>query len=150
MKKLVILMIALVLLTGSAMAQVIVSSTTIDAIGNMDSSSEILLRTNAHQSPSSMLPSRDELVYNENTLSSGIVLILFDKDRTTFTNRPVMPSEDPPMEFTTDPRVTEVDPESAFMDVLTQEGRGDQIVNLSNASTDFDTFRKSRNLSAML
>jgi hypothetical protein len=150
MKKLVLLMIALVLLTGSAMAQVIISSTTIDAIGNMDSSSEILLRTTAHQSPSSMLPSRSELVYNENTLSSGIVLILFDKDRTTFTNRPVIPSEDPPVEFDPDPRVTEVDPESAFMDVLTQEGSGDQILNLSNASTNFDTFRTSRNLSAVL
>jgi hypothetical protein len=146
MKKLMILVIALVLLTGNVMAHGIVSSTTIDAIGNFGTSSKILLRTETQLHPSDMLPQSDnELVYNEETFSNGMVPILFDKERTTFTDRFVIPGEDLPIDLNPDPRVIDADTESPYMDVLIQDGRADQTPDIGSAGTNFDTFRKSRN-----
>lgn len=147
MKKLIVLVIALMLLTGCAMAQVIISTTTVDAIGNLDSSSEILMKTNRYLLPSDMVPSDNEVVYNQDTLSSGMVLILLDKEHTTSFSRFLKPPEDPPLEFNPDPRVSEVDPETPYMEDLNEEGRADQFLNISSAGTNFDTFRKSRNWS---
>jgi hypothetical protein len=94
MKKLVILIIALVLLFGYAMAdhgipqvpetQGIVTSTTIDAVGNFASSSEIQWRiTNDLDGLPSIPPlvgTIYESTYTEDTESNGNGLILYDKE----------------------------------------------------------------------
>ncbi|HUU76659.1 MAG TPA: hypothetical protein VMW63_11325 [Methanoregulaceae archaeon] len=99
MKKLVIIVIALALLTGFAMAdsgidpvpetQGIVTSTTIDAVGNFASASEIQWRiTNDPDGLPGVPPLTDtamgaaiyESVYTEDTVSNGIGLIAYDKE----------------------------------------------------------------------
>jgi len=94
MKKLAIMVIALALLTGYAMAdhamdpvpetQGIVTSTTIDAVGNFASASEIQWRISAVDPLTEIPPLDDggifESVYTEDTASNGIGLILYDKE----------------------------------------------------------------------
>ncbi|MCU0628917.1 MAG: hypothetical protein MUE45_05455 [Methanoregulaceae archaeon] len=147
MNKIILLILALFLLTGSAMAQGIVSTTIIDAKGNFATSSSILLRPEMQWHPSDMLPpSQNNLVYSEDTYSNGITLVLIDRERTTLTDRLVVPPGVPPVEFTPDPRVTEVDTGSVYMEVLMREDREDQTPDISSAGTNFGTFRTSRNL----
>ncbi|HUU76658.1 MAG TPA: hypothetical protein VMW63_11320 [Methanoregulaceae archaeon] len=99
MKKLAIIAIVLALLTGYAMAdhgikpvpetQGIVTSTTIDAVGNFASASEIQWRiTDGGQYGQGLpdIPPLDfdttiyESVYTEDTVSNGIGLIAYDKE----------------------------------------------------------------------
>ncbi|MCE5298812.1 MAG: hypothetical protein MUE45_01520 [Methanoregulaceae archaeon] len=96
MKKLVILVIALTLLTGFVMAdrgipqvpetQGIVTSTTIDAVGNFASASEIQWRITTNpgglpEVPELLMQSEIyESTYQEDTASNGNGLILYDKE----------------------------------------------------------------------
>ncbi|HUU76657.1 MAG TPA: hypothetical protein VMW63_11315 [Methanoregulaceae archaeon] len=99
MKKLAIIAIVLALVTGFAMAdsgidpvpetQGIVTSTTIDAVGNFASASEIQWRiTNDPNGLPGVPPLSDaiegaaiyESVYTEDTVSNGIGLIAYDKE----------------------------------------------------------------------
>ena len=99
MKKFAVLVIALVLLTGYAMAdsgipqvpetQGIVTSTTIDAVGNFASSTEIQWRiTNYDEGLTDLLDgdfdTADDAVYEstytEDTVSNGLGLIFYDKE----------------------------------------------------------------------
>ncbi|MCE5299037.1 MAG: hypothetical protein MUE45_01235 [Methanoregulaceae archaeon] len=96
MKKLAIMVIALVLLTGYAMAdrgipqvpetQGIVTSTTIDAVGNFASASEIQWRITTDPAGLPTIPplAEDfaiyESTYQEDTASNGVGLILYDKE----------------------------------------------------------------------
>jgi len=96
MKKLVIMVIALALLTGFAMAdrgippvpetQGIVTSTTIDAVGNFASMSEIQWRITDDVDGLPGVPALDapaviyESTYTEDTVSNGVGLIAYDKE----------------------------------------------------------------------
>ena len=98
MKKLAILVIVLTLLTGFAIAdrgippvpetQGIVTSTTIDAVGNFASSSEIQWRITTAVDGLTEIPPLDEedeeavyeSSYTEDTVSNGLGLIFYDKE----------------------------------------------------------------------
>jgi len=95
MKKFVIMVIALALLTGFVMAdrgidpvpetQGIVTSTTIDAVGNFASMSEIQWRitddaNGLPEVPPLILGAIYESVYTEDTVSNGVGLIAYDKE----------------------------------------------------------------------
>ncbi|MCE5299027.1 MAG: hypothetical protein MUE45_01290 [Methanoregulaceae archaeon] len=97
MKKLAILIIGLTLLAGVAMAdhgippvpetQGIVTSTTIDSVGNFASSSEIQWRITDSEGGLPGVPplafideSIYESVYTEDTVSNGVGLIFYDKE----------------------------------------------------------------------
>jgi hypothetical protein len=97
MKKLILLIITLTLLTGFAMAdhgippvpetQGIVTSTTIDAVGNFASASEIQWRITDAEGGLPALPpfsffeqSIYESVYTEDTVSNSVGLIFYDKE----------------------------------------------------------------------
>jgi hypothetical protein len=95
MKKFAVMVIALVLLTGYALADIgvppvpesqgIVTSTTIDAVGNFASTSEIQWRIASGDSILD-IPDLDdgetiyESTYTEDTTSNGLGLILYDKE----------------------------------------------------------------------
>jgi hypothetical protein len=96
MKKIAILFVAMALLVGFSMAdrgippvpetQGIVTSTTIDAVGNFASTSEIQWRTTTEADGLTSVPSLDgaaaiyESTYTEDTTSNGLGLILYDKE----------------------------------------------------------------------
>ncbi|MCU0629330.1 MAG: hypothetical protein MUE45_07640 [Methanoregulaceae archaeon] len=95
MKKLAVVFIAMALFVGFAMAdraidpvpetQGIVTSTTIDAVGNFASTSEIQWRITTEAAGLPGVPALDdgaiyESVYTEDTASNGIGLILYDKE----------------------------------------------------------------------
>ncbi|MCE5298008.1 MAG: hypothetical protein LLF84_03560 [Methanoregulaceae archaeon] len=94
MKKLVILVVTLALITGYAMAdrgmdpvpetQGIVTSTTLDAIGNFASATEIQWRITDDDDGLNGIPPMDwgiyESTYTEDTQNHGIGLILYDKE----------------------------------------------------------------------
>ncbi|HUU76660.1 MAG TPA: hypothetical protein VMW63_11330 [Methanoregulaceae archaeon] len=96
MKKLVIIVIAMALLIGFAVAdrgidpvpetQGIVTSTTIDAVGNFASASEIQWRITdsilglPNVPPLIVLDAIYESVYTEDTVSNGVGLIAYDKE----------------------------------------------------------------------
>jgi hypothetical protein len=95
MKKFAVLVIALVLLTGYAMAdrgvpqmpetQGITTSTTIDAVGNFASTSEIQWRISDGEELGEIPELHDgdsiyESTYTEDTTSNGVGLILYDKE----------------------------------------------------------------------
>jgi hypothetical protein len=97
MKKLVILVITLIFLTGIVMAdpgipqvpetQGIVTSTSIDAVGNYASSSEIQWRITDDPNGLTDVPPLDiyfaaiyESTYTEDTVSNGLGLIFYDKE----------------------------------------------------------------------
>jgi len=96
MKKFAIMVVALALLTGFAMAdrgidpvpetQGIVTSTTIDAVGNFASSSEMQWRITDDADGLTGVPALDapaaiyESTYSEDTMSNGVGLIAYDKE----------------------------------------------------------------------
>ena len=143
MKKILLLLIALIALSGYATAHGILSSTTVDAIGTFGSSTDITLISPPIWHLSDLTPpSPNILDYHQDRLSKGIVPILYDSDYVSTSKKLILPSGDSPSETGTDPRFIEFNPNSGSVNGISDFT---QMPGLERESTNIDDFRLSDN-----